>query len=89
MVRLGVLAWCVHSSGQVDGLQRAGCRVGGSTSVDTSYPVQAVMVQVFILEDRGTCDLRPLWPQNQPPMSHFRVFQRKKSLQPLAGFDGK
>lgn len=57
VVGLGVLVRCVCPSGQVDGLQRAGCGMGGAISVDSAHPVQAIVVRVFILEDRRTPDL--------------------------------
>lgn len=49
VVRLGVLG---RPSAQLDGLQRAGCGVGGAISVDSAHPVQAEGVQVFIQERR-------------------------------------
>lgn len=48
MVGLDVLG---RPSGQVDGLQRAGCGVGGAISVVSAHPVQAELVQVLVLEE--------------------------------------
>lgn len=54
VVGLGVLVWRVCPSTQVDGLQRASGGVGGGISIDPAHPVQAVMGQVFILQQENT-----------------------------------